>query len=72
MLWREDRGTTFAILYDTDIVIQKVRSQTRDFEAPSPREPKLRPVVKMILEELSRRKGTTAFVKMKISCGLPW
>jgi hypothetical protein len=65
LLRREDRGTPLAILYDTDSVIQKVRSQTRDFGAPSPHDPKLRPVVKMILEELSLRKGTTAFVKMK-------
>ena len=65
MLRREDRGTPLAILYDTDSVIQKVRSQTRDFGAPSPHDPKLWPVVKMLLEELSLRKWTTAFVKMK-------
>jgi hypothetical protein len=65
LLRREDRGTPLTILYDTDSVIQKVRSQTRDFGAPSPHDPKLRPVVKMILVELSLKKGTTAFVKMK-------
>ncbi|KAJ1464074.1 hypothetical protein T484DRAFT_3473518, partial [Baffinella frigidus] len=45
LLWllrRENRDQPLVIMYDTDSVIQKIRSQTRDFGAPSPNDPKLR------------------------------
>jgi hypothetical protein len=65
LLRRENRDQPLAIMYDTDSVIQKVRSQTREFGAPSPNDPKLRPVVKQILDELGLRTAATAFYKMK-------
>jgi ribonuclease HI len=65
LLRSEKRDQPLAIMYDTDSVIQKVRSQTRDFGAPSPNDPKLRPVVKQILDELGMRTAVTAFCKMK-------
>jgi len=65
LLQREKRNQPLAIMYDTDSVIQKIRSQTRDFGAPSPNDPKLRPVVKQILDELGLRTAATAFYKVK-------
>ena len=65
LLRRENRDQPLAIMYDTDSVIQKVRSQTREFGAPSPNDPKLRPVVKQILDELGLRTAVTAFYKTK-------
>jgi hypothetical protein len=60
-----EKKQPLAIMYDTDSLVQKIRSQTRDFGAPSPNDPKLRPVVKQIMEELSWRTDPTLFFKMK-------
>ncbi|KAJ1471175.1 hypothetical protein T484DRAFT_1978461 [Baffinella frigidus] len=65
LLQRESRDQPQVIMYDTDSVVQKIRSQTRDFGAPSPNDPKLRPVVKQILDELGLRTADTAFCKVK-------